>query len=382
MTPGPVEVPDRVLSAMTRHMISHRSGDFKEIYERVEAKLKKIFKTENKIFILTSSGTGGVEASIANIVEKGRKYIVLVYGEFGKRIREKIEVYGGIPIVLSSEVGDVPPLEKVKEALDESGDAEAIFIVYNETSTGVTNRLLPLISREAKKRGLLTIVDAVSILGGDILPVDEWKLDIVVTGSQKCLACPPGLSMISVSDEALKIAENKAKNTVCYYFSFSKLNKFYERKETPFTPAIPLFYALDEATSMILEEGLDKRIHRHRVCAQAFYNALKELGLSIVPKREEFRSNTVIAFWTGDSIDSNTISNELYTKWNICVARGIGEFKHRMIRLGNMGWIGRKEVILTLTGISSILLSHEVITSTRAFNALQVADKTLLDGGL
>ncbi|MEM0216990.1 MAG: alanine--glyoxylate aminotransferase family protein [Candidatus Bathyarchaeia archaeon] len=346
MLPGPTNVPERVMNAMLKPIINHRGSEFHALYSSIEENLKSVFQTKNDIFILTASGTGGVECAVSNLVNPGDKVIVPVFGVFSERISEKIRRRMGVPIEIVVPFGYAPRASEIEEVIDREPDVKAIFIVYNETSTGVTVRDLPEIGRIAKKRDLLLIVDAVSVLGGDVLPVDEWGIDVCITASQKCLACPPGLSILSVSQEALeKAAATKGRPI---YFDFLKLKESADKKETPFTPAIPLLYALDEALKLIKEEGLEKRFERHKRCAEAFYSAFEALGLSIFPKEKLSRSNTVVAVNVPRGVDEHAVTKIMWEKYNVQIAGGMGKLKGKIFRIGNMGIISKKEVLATI----------------------------------
>jgi len=353
MLPGPTNVPERVMHAMTRPIINHRGAEFHELYAEIETNLKYVFQTRSDVFVLSASGTGGVECAVHNLVGPGEKAIVPVYGVFSKRLAEKVKRRGGIPIELTLPFGTAPKAEQIKEVIEKERDVDCIFIVYNETSTGVTVRDLPEIAKIAEEKGMLLIVDAVSVLAGDWLPVDEWHVDVCVTGSQKCLACPPGLAMISVSQkswEKIESIENKP-----MYYDLALMRDFATKKETAFTPAIPLLYALDEALKIVREEGLEKRIRRHHLCAEAFYRALEDYGMAVFPKEEALRSNTVIAVNVPQNVDESHVRSIMRDKYNVVIAGGMGELKGKIFRIGCMGTISQSEVLATLTALGNAL---------------------------
>jgi aspartate aminotransferase-like enzyme len=212
-------------------------------------------------------------------------------------------------------------------------------------------RDLQKIGEIARKRDILFIVDAVSVLGGDYLPVDEWSVDVCVTGSQKCLACPPGLAMVSVSEKAWESIE---KNARPYYFDLVQFREFSEKKEIPQTPALSLFYALDEALKMLREEGLENRIKRHAKCAKAFHAALKTLKLTPFPNGK-FLSNTVIAVNVPAGVDNSKVIEIMREKYGVVIAGGMGELKKSILRIGCMGIISEAETILTVNALENAL---------------------------
>ncbi len=353
MLPGPTNIPERVLLAMIKPMINHRGIEFHRLYNEIEMNLKYAFQTENDVFVLTASGTGGVECAVNNLVKPGEKVIVPVFGVFSERLSEKIRRRGGIPVEIFVPWGEAPKALDIKEAIERESDAIAVFIVYNETSTGVIVRELPEIGRVTKENNLLLIVDAVSVLGGDRLPVDEWNIDVCITASQKCLACPPGLAMISVSQNAWEKIENTENRPM--YFDLLSMKDFAARKETPFTPSIPLFYALNESLKMVREEGLEKRFKRHELCAEAFYEAAKVYGVNIFPKEREMRSHTVIAVEVPENIDAGKVLNIMEEKYNVIIAGGMGLLKGKIFRIGCMGIISQAEVLITVNALGNAL---------------------------
>lgn len=351
MIPGPTNIPERVMRALAKPIINHRGPEFHKFYEQLIEKAKSLFQTRNDVFVLTSSGTGGVECAISNIISPGDKVLVPVNGVFSQRLKEKVKIFGGKPIEVTIEWGKAATPEQVAEAA-EGHDIKALAIVYNETSTGVTMQDLKEVGRIARERDALYIVDAISILGGDELPTDDWGVDLCVTGSQKCLACPPGLALISVSERAWQVVE--ATKSRAYYFNLLEMREFQRRGETPFTPALPLFFALDEALAMLQEEGLESRIERHRKCARAFYNGI--LGLGLEPFADErWRSNTVIATKNPPDIEDRKLRDLMREKYGVIIAGGMGKLKGSMFRIGSMGIVSRPIVSQTLEALEGAL---------------------------
>ena len=352
MVPGPTNVPDRVMRAMIKPMISHRSPAFRRLFESLTENMRYLFQTQGDVYALTSSGTGGVECIISNTVNPGDKVVIPVFGLFSERMKEAVIRRGGRPIEIPFEWGEAPSAERIKEAVEAEDEIKAIMIVYNETSTGVTIRDLPEIGRIAEENNLLLVVDAVSILGGDELPVDRWGVDICVTASQKCLACPPGLALFSVSEKAWEVIEETRRP---FYFDIAMMRSFSRRSETPFTPAIPLFYALDEALRIIREEGLERRFRRHRVCSEAFYDAIEAMGLKPLPE-EAVRSRTVITFRRPVGIDGAAVRRVMDEEYGVVIAGGAGKLRDETLRIGCMGIISEAETLLTVNALENALL--------------------------
>src|SRR3990170_2001876 len=351
MLPGPTNVPPRVMRAMLKPLIGHRGPEFKQLHAELLEKIKMVFETKGDVFILTSSGTGATECALQNITDDGDKIIVTVNGFFSERLSEAITAYGGKPVTINSEWGKAPKIEDFRRTLKANPDAKALAVVYNETSTGVTIRCIKELSELCADQDILLMVDAISILGGDKLPVDEWKVDLCVTASQKCLMCPPGLSFISVSKKAWSRIRAK-RNHRSYYFDLQMWKKYQEEGYTPFTPSVPLFYALDEACDMILEEVLPQRYMRHRICAEAVYDSMSAMGLGLFTE-EESRSNTVAAIESPPGIDEGKVRELVRTKYGIGLGGSLGEVKGKVVRVGVMGNVGSPEIMTTVSALGS-----------------------------
>jgi aspartate aminotransferase-like enzyme len=353
MLPGPTNVPNRVMNAMLAPIINHRGDDFHQLYRSIVEKIKMTFQTQNDVILLTTSGTGAVEASVVNLIKKGDKAIVPVSGEFGSRLADLIDSWGGKAVRVTAPYGENPRYDKIEEALEQNKDTKAIYAVYNETSTGTTIRDMGKIGNLCSSHGAFYVADAVSILGGDELPVDKWNIDICVTASQKGLAAPPGISPISISDRAKKYILSNPPSIL--YLNLKRYFKYYEESfETPFTPALSLFYAFNEALDIVLEEGLNKRIERHRSCAEAFYSGLSALGLPPFAK-EEARSNVVIAAKYVDKMDDKKFRTLLAKDFRVLIAGGFGELKGKVFRIGSMGEVNKYHVTRTLASIISAM---------------------------
>src|SRR6185312_6921336 len=351
MLPGPTNVPNRVTNAMSSPMINHRSDDFRTLYKDIIAKTKVVFETENDIVLLTTSGTGAVEASVVNLIKKDDAVIVPVNGEFGTRLADLVDNVGGRAIRINAPFGKNPSLEKIKEAFEINRNVKALFAIYNETSTGTTLRYMSELGNICEDNDTFFVADAVSILGGDDLPVDKWKVDICVTASQKALAAPPGLAPMSISKEAKKYMIENPPAT--QYLNLKRYFKYFEENfETPFTPAISLFYAFREALEIFTEEGMRNRIQRHRLCAKAFYSGLEALGFTPFADANS-RSNVVIAVNYLPGIDDKRFRELLSSKFKVLVAGGFGELKGKVFRVGCMGEVSSYHVMRTLSAISS-----------------------------
>lgn len=375
MLPGPTNVPERVMRAMITPVINHRSQDFVELYTEVIEKTQQVFQTKNDIVALSASGTGAVEASVVNLIKKGDKVIIPVNGEFSGRLAQMLEWQGANVIKLETPPGQNATFDQVKEAFDNNKDVKAFYVVHNETSTGTQVKYLDKVSNLTARNDAFYVVDSVSLLGGAELPVDKWKVDVCMTGAQKALAAPPGISPISVSPRAKKyMIENPPKTM---YFNLARYFKYYEEsKHTPFTPALPLLYAYREALRIILEEGLDTRIRRHKSCSDALYSGLGALGLTPFAKEAD-RSVSIIALNYLQGLEDNTFRNTLAKKFRVLVAGGFGNLKGKVFRVGCMGEVHRYHVMRTISAISSTLDMMNYKTNTT--DALKVAEEKLKD---
>jgi aspartate aminotransferase-like enzyme len=355
MLPGPTNIPTRVAIAMLRPMINHRGPEFRELHSRIIDNAKYVFGTKNDLFVLSASGTGGVECAVRNICSPGSKIIVPVNGVFSQRFLEAVKLLGGQGVEIPVEWGNAVTVGQIEEALKRNPQVTAVAIIYNETSTGVTTPDLKQIGEVCHKHGALFLVDAISIQGGVPLPVDEWAVDICVTGSQKCLMTPPGLALISVSQKAWDVIKNAPRS---YYFDLQLCKQFWdENKETPYTPAVTLFFALDEALQMIREEGLEKRFKRHATCANAMYAAVEAMGLEGYA-RKPVRSNTVVAIKYPNGIDDKNFRGTLNKKYRVVVAGGMGKTKGQLFRIGVMGSVSEFEILATATTVESALIEQ------------------------
>jgi len=373
MLPGPTNVPGRVMRAMMTHIINHRSDDFVELYTEVIEKTKQVFQTKNDVVALSCSGTGAVEASVVNLIKKDDKVIIPVNGEFSSRLSQMIEWQGANVIKLETQPGQNATIDQIKEAFDNNKDVKAFYVIHNETSTGTMVNYLDKISDLTSRNDAFYVVDSVSLLGGSELPVDKWNIDVCMTGAQKAFAAPPGISPISISPKAKKYMIENPPPTM--YFNLARYFKYYEEsKHTPFTPALPLLYAFREALRMILEEGLEARFKRHKICSDALYSGLSAIGLTPFAKEED-RSISIIALNYLEGLDDKIFRNTLAQKFRVLVAGGFGNLKGKVFRVGCMGEVNRYHVMRTISAISSTLAIMGY--KTNAQEGLRIAEEKL-----
>jgi aspartate aminotransferase-like enzyme len=353
MLPGPTNVSNRVLQAIAKNVVNHRSAIFGEIYTETTELMSKLFKTQNKSYLLTGSGTAAMEAAVANILNPGDEILNVVSGKFGERLRDITNAFGGKSKELTIEWGDCAKPEDIKEVLDENENIKAVTLVHNETSTGVASPIKE-IGRVLKDYDALYVVDTVSSLGGDHVDVDKYGIDICFTGSQKCLAAPPGMAAITLTDDAWNIIDKVESST--YYLDLKKYKKMgsVTPPETPYTPSVTLIYGLFEALKIIEEEGLDKRIKRHEMAAEATRNAIKALNLKLFPK-EEVSSTTVTAINMPDGVTDKELRGIMRNDYKVELAGGQDHLKGNVFRIGHMGNTGYKELGITFTALEMTL---------------------------
>jgi aspartate aminotransferase-like enzyme len=351
--PGPTPCPKEVLQAMTKQMINHRGPEFGQILGGMTAKLKQLFQTKNDLFLLTASGTGGLEAAIVNTLSPGDKVLSVAIGVFGDRFATIAEQFGAEVTPLRFEWGKAADADVVRKALKADSKIKAVLVTHNETSTGVTNDL-KAISTVVKEFDKLLLVDAISSLGSINLPVDDWHCDVVVTGSQKGWMVPPGLAMASVSQEAWQ-AHSKAKMPR-FYWDFTKAKSYLEKTppQTPWTPSISIVFALAVSLDMILKEGLTNVFARHARVAQAARDGIKSLGLSLFAE-ESHASNTVTAVAASNGLDPKKMNKILREEHQVVLAGGQQTLDGKIFRIGHLGWVTEDDIKIVISALKVAL---------------------------
>jgi len=354
MLPGPTNVSERVMRAMQGPIINHRGDAFRELNKGLLEKTRHLFQTDGEVVVFSSSGTGGVEAAVLNLIRPGDVALVPVFGEFSARLAETVEMAGGETVRVASEFGAAPTLDQLKDAMEKHGSFKALFLVHNETSTGVAAPYVEEVTKLARDHGAFAVVDAISSLGGYAIPVDRWEVDVCITGSQKCIAAPPGLALLSVSKRVVEFLKKSPPKT--RYFDIPRYLEYGARGETPFTPALPVYYALDEALNEMLEEGLAKRVERHDKMSALLYDGLAGLELKAVAEKS-VRSKTVIASYYPQGVDDAKFRKSLAHDREVVIAGGFGPFAGKVFRVGCMGNINKDFVETTLKAIGETLPS-------------------------
>ena len=351
-TPGPTPCPEAVMEAMSAAMINHRGPEFGELMLGVTENLKKVFMTENQVYILTASGTGALEAALVNTLSPGDKVLAVTIGYFGDRFMDIATAYGLDVVKLDFDWGHAVDPDILSKCLRDNPDLKAVMVTHNETSTGVTNDLEE-ISRVVKgESDALLLVDAISSLGCVPVLVDEWRCDVVATASQKGLMVPPGLSFISLSEEAWTARQHATLPR--YYFDLQAAQRYLERGQNPWTPAVSLFYGLDVALDMLLAEGMENVFSRHTRIADITRSGVKALGLGLVAD-ESHASDTVTAVRVPEGVESGKLSEILRAEHSVVAAPGQGELQGKVFRIGHMGLVSDEDIQEVLRALEATL---------------------------
>ena len=375
MIPGPTPVPEKVLQALGKHPIGHRSKEFQDLVKSTTENLKWLHQTQNDILTITGSGTAAMEAGIINSLSKGDKVICGENGKFGQRWVKVAKEFGLEVIKIDAEWGNPLNPDDFKKILEKDKEKEikAVILTHSETSTGVINDLKTISSYIREHKKALSIVDCVTSLGASNVPVDEWELDIVASGSQKGYMIPPGLSFISMSEKAWKASENS--NLPKFYLNLKSYRKSLSSNSNPYTPAVNLVFALDESLNMMKEEGLENIFARHNRHKLAMSHAIKALNLKLFADIESL-SPAVTAIET-EQIDAEEFRKEIKNKFDILLAGGQDHLKGKIFRVGHLGYVNDRDIITIIAAISNTLLDQNKITTQQAGEALLVASKYL-----
>jgi serine---pyruvate transaminase len=357
MTAGPTPLPPAVSQVMAEPILYHRAPAFVEIYARALERLKHVYQTENEVLAFAASGTGAMESAVANLIAPGDAAVVASCGKFGQRWAELCEAYEAETVHLETEWGEKIDPARVDEALASAGGrARALFTTQSETSTGVVNDVQAL-TEVAHAHGAVIGVDAVSGLGVVDLPTDEWGVDVVAAGSQKALMCPPGLAFASVSDRALAAAaEARDRGAHNYYFDWEKARKgqLKDPPDSPFTPAVTLFRALDVALDLIEQETLAHVFDRHAILGRAAREAVKGLGLEIFGPEDD-NANVVTAVRVPEGVDGAKIPKTMRDTYGVTIAGGQAELKGKIIRIAHCGYYGAFDILSTIAALEMTL---------------------------
>ncbi len=351
LAPGPTQISPDVLLAMAQPILHHRSPEFVELLKRVKEDLKWLFQTENDVLIIASTGTGGMEGSVANFLSPGDKALVVNGGKFGERWGKICNCYGVQVEEIKVEWGCVVNPDDIAAALKKDPSIKAVFTQASETSTGVAHPIKEVAEIVRTYEGCLMVVDAISAMGVFDVQTDAWGLDVVVSGSQKALALPPGLAFVSVSEKGWRQAE-KVKNAR-FYFDFKKERDAIRKNQTAYTAAVSLIVGLEQALKMMREEGRENTFARRSLMARALREAMTAIGLTSFPK--ESPSVSVTAISVPEGYDGQAIYKDLRLKYGITAAGGQDHLKGKVFRISNMGYLDTFDTITAVAAVEMVL---------------------------
>ncbi|MDP2562617.1 alanine--glyoxylate aminotransferase family protein [Psychrobium sp. 1_MG-2023] len=358
MGPGPSDVSPRVLEALSRPTIGHLDPEFVKMMDEVKSLLKYAFKTENELTIAVSApGSAGMETCFVNLVEPGEKVIVCVNGVFGGRMVENVERLGATAVVVEDTWGEPVSIDKVNQAFEQHPDAKFLAFVHAETSTGALSDAKTL-CQLAQANDALTIVDAVTSLGGVELRVDEWGIDAIYSGSQKCLSCVPGISPVSFGPRAVEKLKQRNGKVPSWFLDQTLVMSYWSgegKRSYHHTAPVNSLYALHESLVMLQQEGLENAWARHQAQHEALKEGLTELGIEfIVDEAHRLpQLNTVVI---PEGVDDAAVRSTLLNEFNLEIGAGLGALAGKAWRIGLMGYAARREnVALCLAALKSAL---------------------------
>ncbi len=352
-TPGPTQIPPEVVLAEASPMIHHRTSEFSDIFANVSEDLKYIFQTKDgEVFTFASSGTGGMEACVVNSVSRGDKAIVISGGKFGERWAQICETYGVNVVRIDVENGKAVKPEDLDQTIKKEEDVKAVFTTLSETSTGVVHDI-EAIAKIVKGHNLLLVVDGISGIGVQPFRMDDWGVDIAVTGSQKGFMLPPGLAFVCVARSAWESIEKS--DLPKYYWNFKKMQKALSNKTTAYTPAISLIMAAGKSIEIIRSEGIENVWARHARLANATREGVKALGLELFASSDSGNVLTSVKIPEGVTFDAGI--KKLRDETGVTIAGGQDELKGKMFRVGHMGYVNEFDIVLAISAVEKIL--HE-----------------------
>ena len=349
--PGPTPLPDEVLQILSKQMINHRGSEFLQLAQDATGKLKQLFQTRNDVLMLSSSGTGGLEAAIVNSLSPGEKVLSVSIGVFGDRFATIARQFGANVIPCNFEWGKPADPDTVRKALQDNPGITSVLVTHNETSTGITNDL-GSISKVVKEFDKLLLVDAISSLGAINLPLDEWQCDVTVTGSQKGWMAPPGMAMVCVSERGWQAnAEAKMPR---FYWDLAKARKAFEKGQTPWTPAETIVFAFSVSLDLMLKEGLDNIVARHARVAKLARDGVQSLGFTLFAQ-ESHASSTVTSINAPKGLDVKNLLRTLRRDYNVELAGGQSSLSGKIFRIGHLGWVFEKDIDVVISALKEAL---------------------------
>lgn len=340
--PGPTPCPPETLAELSRQMINHRGPEFAALQARIMERLKRFFRTENEVYVYTTSGTGVMEAAIVNTLSPGDHVLAVSIGEFGERFAKIAEAYNAQVRRLDFEPGTAAQPEVIADALREDPEIKAVLVTHNETSTGVTNDL-DAIGKAIRRvnPNVLYLVDAISSLGCIPFATDTWGVDVATTCSQKGFMIPPGLAFITLSPRAWAAYEQAKMPR--FYLDVALYRDYAKRGQPPFTPAVSLYYGLDHALAMIEDEGFEQVHGRHHDVAEYTRNRVRDLGLQLLARGNE-ASDTVTSVVVPEGVNAAQLLALLNSEFDTVLASGQGKLTGKIVRIGHMGIVDKADI--------------------------------------
>ncbi len=339
--PGPTPLPPEVISALTTPMISHRGSEYIELHTHTVAMAKQFFQTTHDLFLFTCSGTGMMEASIVNTLSPGDKVLAVTIGIFGDRFVKVAKAMELDVTVLAFPMGEAADPQKVAEAYKNISGCKAIIITHNETSTAITNDIAGIVKAVRTVGDPLFLVDSVSGMGNLDLPIDELKLDVVFTSSQKAWMTPAGLAMVSISAKAWEAS--KSARSRRYYFDFAKMKKYADRGQTPETPAVSTLFALHAALNVMTKRGVKETFNYYKDMAVYTRKQLMDNGF-ILFGDQTHASNVVTACLVPEGLEDKVYRGHINKKYNVVLSGGKGDTEGKIVRVAHMGWVTKEDI--------------------------------------
>lgn len=354
MIPGPTPVPESVLLDMAKHPVGHRSTEFSKILSSVYEDLKSVFQTKNDVLVFTASGTGAMEAALGNLVNPNDKVLSLIIGNFGSRWAKIAASRGAIVDKIEVEPGKAidPAVLKAKLDADVNKEIKIVTLTHNETATGVTNDVATLVGL-IKEHGAVSVVDGVTSLGAIACKMDEWGIDVLISGSQKGFMIPPGLSFLAASPKAWAMYEKCEHPS--FYFDWAANKKAVLGASTAFTPAVNLIVALKTSLEMMKEEGLENIWARHTRIAKGLRAAIRAMGLKLFVDDDSIASNAITAVLPPEGVSVPDIRKVLKDDYDIVVANGQNNLKDVIFRIGTLGFVSNRDAITAIGSLESTL---------------------------
>jgi len=359
MIPGPTPVPESVLIELAKHPLPHRSPEFSQILLECTEGLKEIAQTKLAIpLIFAASGTGAMEAVLVNLLTTGDHVLAVNNGVFGKRWADMASLFGAKVERIDCPLGSAVKLEQVKEALDKDQDKKIklVLLTFSETSTGIANPIKEIAELVHNHNNEIVVaIDAITGLGAMPLKMDEWGLDVIISGSQKGFMIPPGLAFAWVGERAWKLHE-KSKFPRFYWDWTKAKNSLLKDKTTPFTPNVSFICALKEALRLMLAEGIENTWARHERLKQSTRQSVKAMGLELLTSDEE-ASAAITSIKAPSGIEIKDIRQKLKKDWQIVVADGQGELQGKIFRIGHLGFVSDRDILTGLSALAEVLYS-------------------------